>query len=62
VRPGADRTGWPPDEAAAWDRLWAEVRSARDQAARPAPQAKGTAEPAEPPAPKRPRGRPRKDR
>jgi tetratricopeptide (TPR) repeat protein len=45
LRPGADRTGWAPDEAAAWDRFWAEVRTALDQANRPAPQAKGTPPP-----------------
>ncbi len=48
VRPGADRAGWTPDEAAAWDRLWAEVRAARDQATRPAPQANDAPPPQSP--------------
>jgi hypothetical protein len=40
LRPGAERAGWTPDEAAAWDRFWAEVRTARDQAMKIAPLSK----------------------
>jgi Flp pilus assembly protein TadD len=45
VRPGAARTGWTSDEAAAWDRFWAEVRTARDQATRFAPPAQDAPSP-----------------
>jgi tetratricopeptide (TPR) repeat protein len=37
LRQGAPREGWAEDEAAAWDRLWQEVRTTRDAATKLAP-------------------------
>ncbi len=38
VRPGPARVEMPAEERAAWDALWAEVRTTRDEALKPSPK------------------------
>jgi serine/threonine protein kinase/Flp pilus assembly protein TadD len=38
TRPGRKRAGWTPEEVAAWDKLWLDVKAARAKATKPVPK------------------------